>query len=142
MKNSLSQARRDDIKESFSRQGFLLTFGAEMAALEYGRCVLRLPFGSQAAQQHGFFHGGLMGALGDVAGGYAAMSVADAGDVLTVDYTISFLRPGRGDLLEATGSVLRPGQTLTATRADVHVRDGDELKLVAAIQQTIMHTRP
>ena len=139
MRGSLSPARSQTIRESFARQGFLLNFGAEMAALELGHCVLKLAFGPQTVQQHGYFPGGLIGALGDVAGGYAAMSVAEVGDVLTIDYTINFLRPGRGDFLEATGIVLRPGRTMTATRVDVHVHDGGERKLVAALQQTIMH---
>jgi acyl-coenzyme A thioesterase PaaI-like protein len=54
--------------------------------------------------------------------------------LVTVEYKINILAPGRRALL-ARGEVLRPGRTLTVTRADVFDDDGGH---VATMQQTLM----
>lgn len=135
----LATERRQEILASFARQGFLTGMGARVLALRAGRCALEMPFGSAVTQQHGFFHGGAVGALADSAGGYAAMTlVPDGTDVLTLEYKINFLRPASGETLVAEGTVLRAGRTVTITRVDVHACDGERRTLCAAIQQSIM----
>jgi uncharacterized protein (TIGR00369 family) len=132
----LSPERRGSIEASFNRQGVLLGMGGRMASIDVGRCTLELPFGDAVAQQHGFFAGGAIGTLADVAGGYAAMSVAPAGrDVLTLEYKINFLRPATGALLTATATVLRAGRSAIVTRIDV---TDDQDRLCATMQQTIV----
>lgn len=137
--DELSAERRESVLASFARQGVLLGMGGRMAFLDTGRCTLELPFGDAVAQQHGFFAGGAIGTLADIAGGYAAMSVAPAGhDVLTLEYKINFLRPATGALLTATATVLRAGRSAIITRVDV--TDSDD-RLCAAMQQTIVPAR-
>ena len=135
----LPEQKRREILASFGRQGFLRGLRAQVVALATGRCVIELPFDDAVSQQHGFFHGGALGALADTAGGYAAMTVAPEGvDVLTLDYKIDFLRPALGEKVIAEAAVLRAGRTVTVTRVDVYACDGDRRVLCAAIQQTIM----
>ena len=135
----LSPARHQAILDSFGRQGFLAGMGARIAALSAGRCTIELPFDTAVSQQHGFYHGGAIGALADSAGGYAAMTLAaDGAEVLTLEYKINFLRPAAGSLLIAEGTVLRAGRSVTITRVDVHVVDGDRHVLCGAMQQSIM----
>lgn len=139
MDNDISDARRQEIEDSFSRQGFLRNFGARLAALEPGRCVIELPFGDVVSQQQGLFHGGAIGAVADSAGGYAAMTrLPEAGDVVTLEYKINFLRPAAGELIIATGTVLRAGRSVVVTRVDVHARKDGRDVLCAAIQQSVM----
>lgn len=127
------------VRDSFARQGAMAHLGTRLAAIEPGRCVLEQPFGPPVAQQQGLFHGGMIAAVADVAGGYAALSLAGAGqEALTVEYKISFLAPARGALLVATGRVLRAGRTLVTTAIDVTV----EARLVATALQTIMPVVP
>ena len=134
--SELSAERAASIEASFNRQGVLLGMGGRMASIDVGRCTLELPFGDAVAQQHGFFAGGAIGTLADVAGGYAAMSVAPAGrDVLTLEYKINFLRPATGVLLTATASVLRAGRSAIVTRIDV---TDDQDRLCATMRQTIV----
>lgn len=110
-----------------------------MVSVEAGRCTLELPFGEVVAQQHGFFAGGAIGTLADIAGGYAAMSVAAARhDVLTLEYKINFLRPATGAFLTASATVLRAGKSTIITRVDV---TDDQSRLCAAMQQTIVPAR-
>ncbi|WP_376096574.1 PaaI family thioesterase [Roseomonas sp. CCTCC AB2023176] len=90
-------------------------------------------------QQHGFFHGGAIGALADVAGGYAAMTaMAAAADVLSLEYKINFLRPAIGERLLAEGLVLRSGRSVTVVRVDVHAERNGARALCAASQQSVV----
>jgi uncharacterized protein (TIGR00369 family) len=90
-------------------------------------------------QQDGYFHGGVIGAVADTAGGYAAMSMFPPGsDVLTLEYKINFIRPANGETLIATADVLKAGKTMAVVRVDVKVLRANELHLCAAMQQSIM----
>lgn len=136
----LPAGKEAEIRASFARQGMMRAAGATIAALEPGRCVIELPFSDAVSQQGGFFHGGMIGALGDSAGGYAAMSLLPVGaEVLTLDYKVDFLRPAAGARLFAEGSVLRAGRLVSVTRVDVHVETADGRHvLCAALQQSII----
>lgn len=136
---TFSDAQRQLILASFARQGFLQGMHARIARLEAGHCSIEIPFSPAVSQQHGFFHGGAIGALADTAGGYAAMTQAPEGrDVLTLEYKINFIRPGSGQLLVAEGEVLRAGRNITVTQISVHaVSDGRKM-LCAAVQQSII----
>lgn len=139
--SGLGSAKRAEILASFGRQGFLTRLGARIEALEAGRCVIVLPFSDSVTQQHGFFHGGAIGAVADSAGGYAAMTLAPPGvDVLAAEYKINFLRPAKGRELVAEGVVLRSGRTFTVCRVDVRVRGEEGETLCAAMQQSVVGT--
>lgn len=86
-------------------------------------------------QQKGFVHGGIIGMIADTACGYAAYSLMPASaSLVTAEYKINILAPGRGTLV-ARAEVLKPGRTLTVARADVYGEDG---RHVATMQQTLM----
>jgi len=127
------------VAKSFASQGIMGHIGARLRLIEPGYCEIELPYSDSVSQQHGFFHGGVIGTIADSAGGYAAFSLMGATDgVLTVEYKLNLMAPADGELLIARGEVLRPGRTLTVTRAEVVVvKDGDE-KPCAAMQQTMM----
>ena len=137
------EARNPDfaarVRASFGRQKVMAFMGAELAGVTPGRCEIRLPYKEDLSQQHGYFHGGVIGIIADSAGGYAAFSLmpADA-SVLTVEYKMNILAPGSGELLIAQGEVLKAGKTLVIARAEVYVvKDGREIHC-ASMQQTLM----
>lgn len=135
----LAPEKEAEVRASFARQGLMRGIGAALTALAPGRCTLELPFSDAVGQQQGFFHGGIIGALADTAGGYAAMTLLPPGsEVLTLEYKINFLRPAAGERLVAEGTVLRAGRSVSVTRVDVHVAAGVRLLLCAALQQSIM----
>ncbi len=113
--------------------------GAELADVQAGAVEIHLPHRAEVTQQHGYFHGGVIGTIADNACGYAAYTLAPADhSVLTVEYKLNLMSPGTGERLVARGTVLRPGRTLVVTRADVFsVRDGTE-KLAATALATMM----
>jgi len=136
---ALSAEKESEVRASFARQGLMRTIGAELAALGPGRCSIAVPFSENVGQQQGFFHGGVIGAAADSAGGYAALSLLPVGsEVVTLEYKINFLRPAAGDRLSAEASVLRAGRSVTVTRIDVFVEAGGKRSICAALQQSIM----
>ena len=127
------------VRDSFARQSIMTLIGAELARIEPGRVEIELPFRADLCQQHGYFHAGVTATIADSAGGYAAFSLMPPDStVLTVEYKMNIVAPGRGQRLIARGEVIRPGRTLTTSRADVFaVEDGAET-LCATMLQTLM----
>jgi uncharacterized protein (TIGR00369 family) len=126
------------VHRSFSRQGVLMAWHAELQKLAPGSCEIVLPMSAAVTQQHGYFHGGVIGTIADAAGGYAANTLLlPASECLTAEYKINIIAPGIGEALIARGSVLKAGRSLVVSRADVFaVREGVE-KLCAVMQQTL-----
>ncbi len=127
------------VRASFERQGFMRALGAELTAVEPGFCEIRLPYRDDLGQQHGYFHAGALGAVADSAGGYAAFTLMGANDsVLSVEYKMNLLAPGRGDVAIARARVVRAGRTLTVCQVEVSVaREGEE-SLCSLMQQTLI----
>ena len=108
------------VRKSFDAQGIMDHIGATLTLIEPGVCEIELPYSDAVSQQHGFFHGGVIGTIADSAGGYAAFGLMDAEDgILTVEYKLNLMAPADGDLLVARGQVVRAGRTLTVARAEV-----------------------
>jgi uncharacterized protein (TIGR00369 family) len=127
------------VRASFARQGAMAFLGVEFTAIEPGFCELRLPYRPQVGQQHGYFHGGVVGTLADTAGGYAAFSLMAAeASILTVEYKLNLLAPAEGELLVAQGRVVKPGRTLTISSVETYVEKAGRRTLCALMQQTLM----
>lgn len=125
---------------SLARQGMMRPLGVALVAVAPGWVTLSMPYSDAVTQQQGGFHGGAMGALADIAGGYAGLTVAPAGmEVVTVEYKINFLAAFRGGWLEATGRVVRAGKRVIVTTAEVaHVAATGERNPAAVMQQTLV----
>jgi len=127
------------VRGSFARQGLMRTLGASLAAVGPGRVEIVTDYRDDLGQQHGFFHGGVIGAIADSAGGYAAFSLMPPdSNVLTVEYKMNIVAPGKGERLVARGEVIRPGRTLTVSRTDVFAVDDGAETLCATMLQTLM----
>src|SRR3954467_11825821 len=123
------------IRESFARQKAMALIGARLGVVDPGAVEIELPFRADLTQQKGFVHGGIVGMIADSAAGYAAYTLMPADcSLVTVEYKMNILTPGRGSLV-AKGSVVKPGRTLTVARAEVYSQDG---RHVASMQQTLM----
>ena len=135
-----SPAVRRRVQDSFDHQGLMAHLGARLAHIGPGRVHIVLPARPEVTQQHGYVHAGATSAIADSAGGYAALTLfSEDSEVLTVEYKINLLAPASGDHLEAIGTVLKPGRTLTVCQLEVYgVQDGGERKLVANGQQTLI----
>ena len=128
------------IETSFLRQGMMQNLGARLLRVEPGLCELSLPHSERVTQQQGSFHGGAMGTLADIAGGYAALSAAPPDmEVTTVEYKINFLASFTGGELRAIGRVVKAGKRIIVTTAEVtHVDASGKQTACAVMQQTIV----
>jgi uncharacterized protein (TIGR00369 family) len=127
------------VRESFAKQGLMDVLGAAVSEVGEGWCVIEIPYSEKLTQQQRYFHGAVAGAIGDSAGGYAALTlVPEDREVLTVEYKINFLAPAWGHKLVARGEVLTAGRRLFVCKAEVVVVSGEgEETPCAALQQTV-----
>ena len=128
------------VQASFDRQGMMQHLGARLVRAEPGVCEVALPYSDKVTQQQGGFHGGAMGALADIAGGYAGLTMAPEGmEVTSVEFKINFMAAFSGGELRATGHVVKAGRRLIVTTAEVtHIDATGKTSACAVMQQTLM----
>ncbi|TDW69444.1 PaaI family thioesterase [Kribbella pratensis] len=130
---------RARVQQSFARQGLMEHLGARISYIGVGEVCIELPSRPEVTQQHGYFHAGATSSIADSAGGYAAFTLFDEGTtVLTVEFKINLLAPAEGERLEAVGTVIKPGRTLTICKLEVFAVAGARRTLVAVGQQTLI----
>ena len=130
------------VRDRFGQQGFLATIGAWLVEVAPGRTMVELPYSARLAHQPGHFHGAIVGAIGDSAGGHAALSLLAAGDeVVTAECKINFVRPARGELLRAEGQVVSAGRSLVVVRVDIVCVAGGVAKTCGLLQGTFMRVK-
>jgi uncharacterized protein (TIGR00369 family) len=132
-------ALRQRVQASLDRQGMMRHLGVRLLDVAPGQVTLVLPYSDRVTQQQDGFHGGAMGALADIAGGYAGLTVAPEGmEVTTVEYKINFLAAFQGGELHAMGRVVRAGKRLIVTTAELlHVAPDGRRSDCAIMQQTL-----
>ena len=140
MSIELSTPVAQRVAASFARQGMMQHLEAKLVRVALGEAEIALPYGDKVTQQQGGFHGGAMGALADIAGGYAALTVAPEGmEVTTVEYKINFLSSKQQGELRAVGKVVKGGKRIIVTTAEVfHVDAQGQQTLCALMQQTLV----
>lgn len=135
---AISPHIEQQVRDSFARQSFMVTLGAQIVEIAPGKLIIRYSRRDNLLQQHGYLHAGVSAAIVDSACGYAAMTMSPVGsDVLTVEFKTSFLRPAEGNQFLAKGFVIKPGRSLFACEGEVWQRDGS-LKLIAKMSATMM----
>ena len=87
-----AQALHDRVASSFARQGMMQHLGAQLRRVEPGLVEIWLPYSDKVTQQQDGFHGGAMGAVADIAGGYAGLTGTPEGrEVGTAEDKINVL---------------------------------------------------
>jgi uncharacterized protein (TIGR00369 family) len=135
--------RESIVRESFSRQGFMKTLGAEISVLDHGHVEIRVGYRPTLTQQNGFIHAGVLTSILDSACGYAAMSVGpEKHDVLSVEFKVNLLAPAKGERFVARAAVKRAGKNLTVCTADAFAIQNGQEKVVATMLATMMNISP
>jgi uncharacterized protein (TIGR00369 family) len=133
---------QERIRASFERQGLMRHLGARLTYVAVGQVHIELAVRPEVTQQNGYIHAGATSAIADSAGGYAALTLfPEEADVLSVEYKINLLAPAVGDHIEAIGTVLKTGRTLSVCRLEVFGVQQGRRTLVAAEQQTLFCVR-
>jgi uncharacterized protein (TIGR00369 family) len=128
------------VRASFARQKVMATIGAELTRVTPGVIEIELPHDDALTQQHGFLHAGIISTVLDSACGYAAYSLmpADAA-VLTIEFKVNLLAPGKGERFLFRGSVTKPGRTIIVADGQAYAFTADgEAKLIATMTGTMM----
>lgn len=127
------------VRDSFARQQVMATFGIAIARIAPGEVDLAMAYAPALTQQHGFLHAGVVSTGLDSACGYAAFTLmpADAA-VLTIEFKVNLLAPGRGERFRFAARVVKPGRTINVCEAEAFAfADGKE-KLIATMTATVM----
>jgi uncharacterized protein (TIGR00369 family) len=135
--------RESIVRDSFSRQGFMKTLGAEISVLDHGQVEIRVAYRPTLTQQNGFIHAGVLTSILDSACGYAAMSVGpEKHDVLSVEFKVNLLARAKGERFVARAAVKRAGKNLTVCTADAFAIQNGQEKVVATMLATMMNISP
>ena len=128
------------VATSLARQGMMQPLGVRLLRAERGLVELAMPYSSVVTQQQGGFHGGAMGALADIAGGYAGLTLLpEDSEVVTVEYKINFLASFQGGEIRATGRVTKGGKRIIVASAEVvHIDEAGKVSPCAVMQQTLV----
>jgi uncharacterized protein (TIGR00369 family) len=131
------------VRDSLQRQSFMRLLGAHAPVVEPGHVVIELPFRADLCQQNGYLHAGVATSVADSACGYAALTLMPSGsDVLSVEFKVNLLAPGRGDVFRADARVVRAGRTLTVCQAEVTAVTAGQPDVSVALMQATMIVRP
>ncbi|MGE0501632.1 MAG: PaaI family thioesterase [Rhizobiaceae bacterium] len=128
------------VRTSFARQAAMTTIGAELTLVRPGTVEIEMPHSQGLTQQHGFLHAGILSTALDSACGYAAFSLMPVGAaVLTIEFKVNLLAPGRGERFLFRGSVTKPGRTIIVADGQAYAFASDgEAKLIATMTGTMM----
>ncbi|PSJ57493.1 PaaI family thioesterase [Kumtagia ephedrae] len=128
------------VRASFARQQAMTTIGAELTSVLPGTVEIEMPFSAALTQQHGFLHAGIISAALDSACGYAAFSLMpENAAVLTIEFKVNLLAPGKGERFLFRGSVTKPGRTIVVADGQAYAFAADgEARLIATMTGTMM----
>ena len=130
------------IRQSFGRQGAMRTLGAELTRINQGVVEIELPFDEKLTQQHGILHAGVISAALDTACNYAAYTVIDAeAAMLTIEFKVNLMSPGRGERFLFRGEITKPGSTIIVADGRGYALSDGPAKLIASMTSTMMVIR-
>jgi len=118
-------------------QGFARYIGMVPVTLKPGKFITRIKLTENLLQPDGFAHAGLIATMADHTAGFASYSVIPPSNhLLTVQFSVNYLRPAVGTVLECRAQVVKPGKHIVYTEAEVYSVDGRKKTLVARASHT------
>ncbi|EHS50328.1 phenylacetic acid degradation-related protein [Rhizobium sp. PDO1-076] len=130
------------IRASFARQGAMETLGAELTRISQGVVEIELAFDPKLTQQHGFLHAGVISAALDTACSYAAYTVIEPdASLLTIEFKVNLMSPGRGDRFLFRGEITKPGSNIIVADGRGYALTDGPAKLIASMTSTMMVIR-
>ena len=111
--------------------------GIEVILAEPGRVHLAINRRDDLVQFKGYFHGGVISGLADLAGGGAITTALPPGRaVITISLHVNFLAPARGERLVAKGSLVKVGSTVGVASIEVLTIDRSREQVCATAAVT------
>lgn len=133
-----TEERMDFLKRDYF-QGFPAYCGFTVDRVGDGLFESRLDIRPEHRQQDGFVHAGVIAAMADHTGGYAAYTtVSEAFRILTIEFKINFFKPAVGEILLCRSRAIHRGRTVIVSESDVFSRAEKLEKQVAKATITLM----
>lgn len=130
------------IHKSFAGQGAMAMLGAELTRVERAMVEIEMPFDPKLTQQHGFLHAGVIAAGLDSACGYAAYTLIEPeASILTIEFKINLMSPGRGERFLFRGEITKPGSTIIVADGRAYALSDGPAKLIASMSGSMMVIR-
>ncbi|MBQ3391786.1 MAG: PaaI family thioesterase [Lachnospiraceae bacterium] len=116
------------VQEGINNQSLARMLGFKAEKAEEGVAVISIEKRDDLLQQTGTLHGGVIGALMEAAGGYAALTVLPEGQSLIgVEYKVNFLRAITADKAYAKATVLKRGRQLIVLDVEAYNEGSDKI---------------
>ncbi|NEX63257.1 PaaI family thioesterase [Noviherbaspirillum galbum] len=129
---------RQVVERSFQEAAFLSDLGIRLHDVGPGWCETVLPVARRHLQHTGIIHAGVQSTIADHTAGAAAMSLTPAHEyILTVEFKIHLLRPGKGESLFCRAEVLKPGRHFHVVESQVYALDDGKRTLVSKLVATM-----
>jgi uncharacterized protein (TIGR00369 family) len=129
---------RKVVDYGFSEAAFLSDIGITLHDAGPGWCESILRITPRHLQHTGIIHAGVQSTIADHTAGGAAMTVTPAHEyILTVEFKMHLLRPGRGESLFCRAEVLKPGRHFHVVESEVFAVDGGKKTLVSKLVGTM-----
>jgi len=144
MLKTYNPAFRETIIAHLEKQEFMKAIGASLTSIELGKVIAEIPLQLMHQQQIGLVHGGVTATIADIAAGFAGFTLVGPDEhTVTAEIKVSYLRPAKGILLRAVGSVMKQGRTMHFCEAHVYCinEHGDE-ELIAHATTTMAIIKP
>ena len=122
----LSEKQVERLKKAARELPFVLLCGIELESAEPGSAVMSLAVREELKRDNGVVHGGAIATLIDTCTAFAIIPLLEEDEhSVTVDLTISYLRPLTTGTARASAKILRQGRRVIVLSADVVDHEGN-----------------
>jgi len=122
----LSEEQIERLEAAAHRLPFVRLLGIELESAEPGSAVMSLEVSDELKRDNGVVHGGAIATLIDTATAFAIIPLLEEAEYsVTVDLTISYLRPLTTGTVKASAKILRQGRRVIVLSADVVDHEGN-----------------
>jgi uncharacterized protein (TIGR00369 family) len=131
---SLTRKRVEFLARDY-RRGFIKHCDLEAITIKKGLFESRVLIGEHHRTQDNFIHAGLMATMADHTAGYAAFTtVSEEFRILTIGFSINFLKPAYGTALRCRSRVMNKGKQIIVAESKIYdMREEHEAHVAEAI---------
>ena len=134
-----SEQQIERLKAVAGELPFVSFLGIELESAEPGSAVMSLAVRNELKRDNGVVHGGAIATLIDTCTAFAIIPLLEEGEhSVTVDLTISYLRPLTTGTARASAKILREGRRIIVLSAEVLDHEG---KLAATALSTYLRVK-
>lgn len=110
----------DEARRIYEQAPYIRNLGAQVVEAQPGRVVAEFALAPHLTQHHGLLHAGAAATFADHTAGAAATTLLQPGQaVLTVEFKLNVLRPGRALRYRCESEVLKPGRRISVVESSV-----------------------